>query len=89
MTTFGSNLNLPPQPARPSQASVSEERRAAVAERMSAELLAGRSPHQRELAGTIFRRLSEGAEVEDLEPLIQDLQRTAVDDYRRRGRAGH
>ena len=93
MSSFGNNIqfgsNLPPQPPRPSESSISEERRKAVEERMSRELLAGRSPRQRELADTLFKRLSGGAEVEDVENLIQDMQRTAVDDYRRRGRAGH
>ncbi|MEY9878117.1 hypothetical protein ABH931_007642 [Streptacidiphilus sp. MAP12-33] len=88
MTTFGSNLNLPPS-RRPSEASVSEERLKAASERLSRELLDGRSPRQRELASAIFKRLSEGAEVEDVQHLIQDLSHTAVDDYRRRGRAGH
>ena len=83
-------MNAPPLPSQSqSPDGVSEARREAVAERMSRELLAGRSPQQRQLAGSIFQRLREGAEVEDIDHLIKDIHKTAVDDYRRRSRAGY
>lgn len=98
MFTYGNNANPEPRrmntpPLQPQAdgvaGGISDARREAVAERMSRELLAGRSPQQRQLAGSIFKRLSEGAEVEDIDHLIKDIHKTAVDDYRRRSRAGY
>ncbi|RAG85424.1 hypothetical protein DN069_11645 [Streptacidiphilus pinicola] len=93
MFSYGNNapeprrMNTPP--LQPPAQGISDERREAVAERMSRELLEGRSPQQRQLAGSIFQRLREGAEVEDIDHLIKDIHKTGVDDFRRRSRAGY
>ncbi|SEM00132.1 hypothetical protein [Streptacidiphilus jiangxiensis] len=65
-----------------------EQRRDAVLERVGQELLAGRSPRQAQLADGIYRRLKDGARVEDVRNLIDDLSRVATDDFRRRAREG-
>lgn len=57
-------------------------RRDAVIARRGAELLASRSPKQRQLADAVYEQLLAGAEVEDIEHLIADLGRTARADTR-------
>lgn len=66
----------------------SEQRRDAALERIGQELLSGRSPRQARLADAVYQQLKNGARVEDVKHLIDDLSRVAREDFRRRAREG-
>jgi hypothetical protein len=61
------------------------EERAARADRLGDELLAGRTPQQKEIADSIYQELKAGAHVDDIKHLIGRLSRTATEDARNRG----
>lgn len=52
--------------------------------RFGEELLRGRTPRQEELARRIFERFKDGADVNDVKELIEQLCRTAAEDARYR-----
>ncbi len=64
--------------------------RDAVFARFGEEMLSARSQRQRELSDLIYRRLHDGAEMDQIEHLVTEMTRTAAEDHRRRysGRAG-
>lgn len=55
---------------------------------IAAELAAGASSRQREIARNIYARLKAGADVEDVRPLIGDLSRAATEQAHRSSRGG-
>lgn len=61
------------------------EERAALADRLGDELLAGRTQEQDEIAGRIYEELKAGAQVDDIKHLIGQLSRTATEDAHHRG----
>jgi hypothetical protein len=69
----------------PDAATIDEDTAAASAD-YGAELLAGQTPQQQEIAGRIYERLKAGAELDDVKDLIAELSRTATADQQRRQR---
>jgi hypothetical protein len=64
------------------EADPAAEQRAAVTSELGDELLAHRTPQQKEIAGRIYQQLRAGSQVDDIKPLIADLSRTATRDAR-------